>query len=56
MYSQFIETAIMDDIEQNDISLQHEFSFCEDIIKQLESGKQSTKDLQVKSEFVLNFR
>lgn len=38
----------MNDIERNDISLRHGFEFCEDIIKQLESGKQSTKDLQVK--------
>uniref|UniRef100_A0A8R1U0E3 TAP42-like family protein n=1 Tax=Onchocerca volvulus TaxID=6282 RepID=A0A8R1U0E3_ONCVO len=36
----------MNDIERNDISLRHEFEFCENIIKQLESGKQSTKDLQ----------
>ncbi|KAM3724379.1 Serine/threonine-protein phosphatase 4 regulatory subunit [Dirofilaria immitis] len=36
----------MNDIERNDISLRHEFEFCENIIRQLESGKQSTKDLQ----------
>ncbi|MCP9258742.1 Immunoglobulin-binding protein 1 [Dirofilaria immitis] len=37
---------MMNDIERNDISLRHEFEFCENIIRQLESGKQSTKDLQ----------
>ncbi|EFO23103.1 hypothetical protein LOAG_05381 [Loa loa] len=36
----------MNDIERNDISLRHDFEFCENIIKYLESGKQSTKDLQ----------
>ncbi|KAK6100897.1 TAP42-like family protein [Brugia pahangi] len=36
----------MSDIERDDISLQHQFEFCEDIIKKLEDGKQSTKDLQ----------
>uniref|UniRef100_A0A0R3RKW2 Mediator complex subunit 9 n=1 Tax=Elaeophora elaphi TaxID=1147741 RepID=A0A0R3RKW2_9BILA len=36
----------MNDIGHNGISLRHEFEFCEDIIKQLESGKHSTKDMQ----------
>uniref|UniRef100_A0A915Q6G7 TAP42-like protein n=1 Tax=Setaria digitata TaxID=48799 RepID=A0A915Q6G7_9BILA len=39
-------SIIMIGSERSDISLQHEFKFCEDIIKQLESGRRSTKDLQ----------
>ncbi|VDK74106.1 unnamed protein product [Litomosoides sigmodontis] len=36
----------MSDSERNDISLRHEFKICEDIIKRLETGMESTKDLQ----------